>query len=590
MSRLLNPKTLLAANTVTLGQLLKEATYEIPDYQRDFSWGEDELQKLWDDIVHTWHRAFIGGQLATDIVGHFLGAVVTQQPANKKNEPEVIDGQQRLTSISVLLSVLYEFANKIEDENMRTNVVTQLLALIAEPHASGRDPKLRLAREQDFYSNTVVQKLTIADREAYWATVSLDKQPVRQRIRDAVRFFHKKVVATLEKKTADHDAVISQLVEVVTGGMMVLHLEVVDHRMAYKVFETLNFRGLALSQADLIKNELVRRADVSGDRQHVVSDWEEVAKNLDKVKKITLVEFLQYHFVSKYKQIRAGELFEAVTTHLNTSSLTAKEYTQDLVEESSRLVQLVEGDTGWSTTTNENLEEIRDTLNQRFAYPILMSIAARFMHAPDSLETWTRRIRDFCFRYVVIGRNPLGSFESVITEAARNLRNSSICDSVVLDYLQTASPDAVFVKQFAEATVSTNKMGFYIIRKIEDSISAGSGKTFPQGSAQHLEHIMPKKPQIDWTHVSEDPNYDSYLYRIGNLLGLEQPINSHIKNKAFKYKLSNPLQKDYEHSMFALPKITMQFVNKSEQWDFDSIESRQFDMATKYAVQAWSLK
>jgi hypothetical protein len=590
MARLINPNAVLNASTVTLGDLLRASTHEIPDYQRDFSWGADELNKLWDDVVRTWKRAFPRGQQVRDPEGHFLGAVVTHRPTGNRLNPEIIDGQQRLTTISILIGVLYEFAADISDEDVKTNVKAQLLNLIADAHSNGRDPRLKLAREHAFYNQSIVQNLTMEARETYWQTAALEKHPVRQRIRQAIILLHERVSSMLVENPLNRDVIVSQLVDVVTELMMVLQLEVVDHRMAYKVFETLNFRGLDLSQADLIKNELVRRGESQGTRASVVADWEELNKNLDKTKYVSLVEFLQYHFVSKYGPVRASELFESVVQHLTENAIMATQYTEDLVAESARLIQLIEGDAVWSAETNDALEEIREILGVKFAYPLLMAAFARHLHDVEGLQRWACWTRDFCFRYNTIGRKPLGSFETVVTEAARLLRNSSIGEDAVLGSLQAASPDAVFEEQFAKASVTTNKVGFYVIKCIEDYISRGAGKTFPQGPTQHLEHIMPKKPGNEWGHVSEDPNYDSYLPRIGNLLGLEQAINTHIRNKAFTYKTGNARNLDYGHSVFALPAQAVDYVNSDGDWDFSSIDRRQRQLATEYAAVVWPLK
>ncbi len=510
MARLINPKDLLGASSSVVGDLLKASRYQVPDYQRDFSWGVEELCKLWDDVMRTRARAYPNGQLTTNREGHFLGAIVTQRTTSG-GRPEVIDGQQRLSTIAMLLSVLYEFADQLGDPGTRSNVTAQVLSLIADPHAKGRDTRLVLAREHDFFDRSVIQSLNMAARHGYWSTVKFEGFPVRQRIRDAVVLLHESVKACVYDAGGQKDSAVTELVDVVTELLMVLHLEVIDHRMAYRVFETLNFRGLDLSQADLIKNELVRRGQEQGERTDVVKDWAEVVKNLDKVTTLSLVEFLQFHYASKYASVRASDLFEAVTERLDSASIPARTYTQDLVLESARLVQVIEGDTSvWSASANAALAELRDDLGYKFAYPLLMSAAARFVNQPSDFDSWAMRTRDFCFRYMTIGRKGLTAFESAVTAAARKLRDSYEDSAAVLAGLRQLAPDDEFMRDFTTARVNTNKMGFYVIRRIEDHISSGSGKTFPQGPTQHLEHIMPKKPGAGWGHVSDDPRFETH--------------------------------------------------------------------------------
>lgn len=575
---------------MTLGDLMKGNDYVVPDYQRDFSWGKEELEKLWNDIKRTWSRSFTNGQANSDPDGHFIGAIVTHKSASCA-EAEVIDGQQRLTSFSIFISVLIEFCNNVLDANTRDNLKMQLLPLIASIYGSGRDPRLQLAREQDFYDRSVVQILSMDEREAYWSTINIDKEPVKQKIRDAVRFAYGVLSSFLEVGQPDRDRRIANLADVITELIMVLNLQVVNHRMAYVVFETLNFRGLDLSQADLLKNELVRRANQHGTRDAVVAAWSELTKNLDRATNLSLVEFLQLHFASKYAPVRASELFDSVVAHLDDSSLSPIEYTKDLVDESARLVFLVEGDnSSWSEPTNQALDDIREIFNMKFAYPLLMAASARYVNSPDQFGRWAVRARNFCFRYFIIERASLSVFEREITQAARSLRDPNNEDKSVLLALKQASNDVVFSDRFKRAVVSTNKMGFYVVKSIEDHLSGGAGTTLPQGPAQHLEHIMPRKPGPDWDFISNDPNYSSYLMRIGNLLGLEQKINGHIKNKSFSYKNTNFKELDYLHSKMSMPSQLEQYLSQNGLWDFDSIEKRQAEIATELANVVWPLE
>lgn len=588
MARLIHPSAILNAETVTLGDLLDMNTFVIPDYQRDFSWGEEELEKLWDDVIATLERSFINGKVRSKPDGHFLGAIVTHRPA-AGGSLEIIDGQQRLTTISMAISVLLEFCDKIADQARRDNLKMQLLPLIANSHGGGRDARLILAREQTFYDESVVQRNTMAARNDYWKSINLDKEPVKRRIKNAISELYKDVVGVVYDGGELNETSIANLADIFTELLLVLSLEVIDHRMAYLVFETLNFRGLELSQADLVKNELVRRAEQQGSREDVVANWTDTAKILDGIPNFSLVEFLQLHFASKYGPVRASELFESVVEHLDQTSLSALNYTKDLLEEGARLSRLVEGDNAtWSNDANRALDDIRDSFGLHFAYPLLMAAAARYVNAAPSFDKWAIRVKNFCFRHYLIQRSGLSSFERVVTDAARSLRSQETKEEDVINLLQSASPDAVFADKFKGATVSTNKLGFYVIKSIEDYLSDGSGTTLPQGPAQHLEHIMPKKPGSGWSHIANDPRYSSYLMRIGNLLGLEQKINSHIKNRSFDYKYSNVTDLDYVHSKMAMPSETNAYLTNGK-WDFDSIDKRQAHLAMHLAPLVWPL-
>ena len=133
-------------------------------------------------------------------------------------------------------------------------------------------------------------------------------------------------------------------------------------------------------------------------------------------------------------------------------------------------------------------------------------------------------------------------------------------------------------------------MGFYIVEMIENYLTSQAGVTVaPQSVSQHLEHIMPKKPNsTDWQHVFNDPEYEEHVNKIGNLLVLEADINRHIKNKGLSYKTNNAENKDYTNSKMRMPADVSNFLDNGN-WSFNSIDNRQEKIVDDYAVLVWPL-
>ena len=147
----------------------------------------------------------------------------------------------------------------------------------------------------------------------------------------------------------------------------------------------------------------------------------------------------------------------------------------------------------------------------------------------------------------------------------------------------------IFEEKFKLFSAKSNKVGFYVIEMIENHLTNQAGMMVQRQSvSQHLEHIMPKRPNNDWIHASAEPSYADHLNLIGNLLVLEADKNSHIKNKAFSYKNSNSANKDYQNSKLTLPPSVASYL-KNGLWTFESIKERQADLVTKYASSVWAL-
>lgn len=173
--------------------------------------------------------------------------------------------------------------------------------------------------------------------------------------------------------------------------------------------------------------------------------------------------------------------------------------------------------------------------------------------------------------------------------AARKLRKNG--DLVELQRaLQEKSTDDAFRLDFENLSVKSHKMGFYILRRMEIVLSANAGQLIPfaQSPNQHLEHIMPKKPEqkLGWQHVmngeEKADDYDNYLYRVGNFLVLEADINKSIKNKSFADKKVR-----YAESKLVFPKEAQVYEEESS-WTYTSITERQKKLA-EYALKTWTL-
>src|SRR5258708_2474200 len=114
-TQLIQPNNFLEPASVTLSTLFASSNFVIPDYQRDYSWTEEEVQELWEDIASTATNSFTSSNaLVSNPAPHFWGAIVLQTfPPTQNRTPEVIDGQQRLITLSALFSILYEFADQL---------------------------------------------------------------------------------------------------------------------------------------------------------------------------------------------------------------------------------------------------------------------------------------------------------------------------------------------------------------------------------------------------------------------------------------------------------------------------------------------
>lgn len=572
----------------------------IPPYQRSFSWGKPRLEALWNDILETEERNFNGFVPVHESTQkpHFLGAIVTEKPDSSNSEAveNVIDGQQRLTTTSIMLAVLCDFVEKMRDENKRNRLRTGIKSVLLQPYNFGTDPsegRLKLNQENDFFVSHVLLPNSGKQRADGLSSLT-NCNRIQERIVYCIKFFTERLDGHLKSNDdAEYDAKVERLASTLLRLVNVLHVSVRKPGLAYTIFETLNARGLDLTQADLIKNVVFRRGQEIGIYTTVAARWDTMQANLpDKDKAAT--EYIRHLYTSHLEEVKAGEVFITIDKYLEKNSVD--KYSMLLQNESTNY-SAVSGDinTGRSRT-NELLEEINDNLKVTACYPLLLAGADVLGLSSVEFEKLTKITRDFIFRYFTVGNEGSpAKIEKIMGETARLLR--SIKDvAKVADRLRSESPSQVFEADFSTFTARDSKMGFYIIRQIEISLAAGAGQLIPanQSPRQHLEHIMPQSPGLDWDHLKDDERYNSFINRIGNLLVLEADINMTIKNKSFKEKtgLSSTLALDYSKSRLILPNRVKDFAIQGSpgevRWDFHSIEERQKALA-KYALTTWSL-
>jgi Protein of unknown function DUF262 len=236
----------VAARETTLQELLEGSKqYQVPLYQRTYSWKQDQLRRLWEDIL----------KLAQDRVDapgatHFIGSLVlAPSPSNGPagvSEFLVVDGQQRLTTLSILLCAIRDHLVKTEDPEHRERIDQQYLINKWKPEQQ----RLKLVPTQE-------------DRPAYLAC--LDSTPQvggSDPVGAAYRFFQAQLVAADDP---DDLSDIARIEEAVMSGLSLVSVAAQHGDNAHRIFESLNNTGLRLTQGDLLRNYLFMRLPTRGE-------------------------------------------------------------------------------------------------------------------------------------------------------------------------------------------------------------------------------------------------------------------------------------------------------------------------------------
>lgn len=240
--------------------------FEIPKYQREYVWGTWQWTALYDD-------------LSENAEGYFLGSIICINASADTLNPkfEVVDGQQRLTTISLFLAALYSVLSNYKsgfDEEQLSDLLQLKRKLVLKK--SDKDLRIILqvqGNNQSDYKGLLSQ---VGIVNGY----SLPSFAGLRRIVKAYKYFQKRIIDDLASET-DKVLALFKILEKINSAILVM-IEVSNHADAYTLFESLNNRGTPLTSVDLIKNLLLAKLDSSSfaDLNYYFSRWQEVLVNL----------------------------------------------------------------------------------------------------------------------------------------------------------------------------------------------------------------------------------------------------------------------------------------------------------------------
>lgn len=246
-----------------------KVVFEIPKYQREYIWGSSEWEALFDDLME-------------NDDGYFLGSIICINTATDTiNGPkfEVVDGQQRLTTLSLLLAALYTVLNsnkKLLDEDQQADILQLKRRIVLKKTKA--DIRVIPQVQGNNYSDYLglLSKAEIIPQHPMPSFAGL------RRIVKGYNYFLKRINVILEN--VDDSKKVSEMFKVLdkVNYAIIVMIEVSNHSDAYTLFESLNHRGVPLTAVDLIKNMLLARLDAKekGNLDYYFARWTEILNNL----------------------------------------------------------------------------------------------------------------------------------------------------------------------------------------------------------------------------------------------------------------------------------------------------------------------
>jgi hypothetical protein len=548
-------------------------SYCVPPFQRDYSWTEDEWDDLWQDIISLFEP---DGEKV-----HYMGYLVLQTSDQKRFE--IIDGQQRITTISVMilaglghLQDLVTAGLDAENNAKRKDQLQSSFIGYLDPVSLVSRSKLELNRHNNRFYQTYL--------------VPLEKLPQRglnaseHKLRKAFNWFKERMKDRC-KITAESGRNLAAFIDSLVDKIFFTVITVTDELNAFKVFETLNARGVRLSATDLLKNYLfsvISSKDTHETELKALEDrWERIVGLLGSE---SFPEFLRVFWNSRNRLVRKSDLFKTIRKKI-TSRDAAFGLLRDLDYASAVYAGLKDPqDPAWNKEEKQGIAQLL-MFNVRQPLAMLMACHAAFFE--QNRAAFTRILRSIVvvsFRYNVICNLQTHEQERLYNDIAQKI--ASRTHSKPADVIAALNPvypdDNQFKAAFSEKELrTTNSRNKKVVRYILFEIERQqSGQEFDFESATYsLEHILPENPSREWDDIEEN-SQDRLIYRIGNMTPLETGKNRDVGNKAYAVKRSV-----YQHSPFHITRAVAEHYNT---WNAEKIEARQKQLAS-VAAGIWKI-
>jgi hypothetical protein len=498
------------ASRQTVGTLLSTTSprLEVPDWQRSYSWGSDEIEAFWLDLL-----AFEANYPGTNILGeeYFLGSTVLVTGGTTNL---VLDGQQRLATATILLSALRD-ARRGYNANAAVRLQNKYIADFDD------------ATE----TTTPVLTLNVYDREYFRAEVQDEATPERPRpaatlkshglVRKARTYFAERLAEESDRAGGGQSAFERnlRLGQVLCDHMSVVVVSSTDEDNAAAVFETLNDRGIGLSTPDLLRNLLMRRASNQDVRDRIVAAWQTVLSIADEA---SVDEFLRHFWVSNHGDVKSRKLYREIKDTILRDSLDPLQLSLELADAAPVYRDIARAQSS-DPELRRLLEGLR-TLGAKVTYPMLLSgYSVAVDESSEELRDLARALTTLFVRYNVIGGRESTTLEATVYEAAAGLRDTGDFSDAIAA-LQALSPDGSdFIRRFGRASVSRIATARYLLREIEYEKRRTGELSVESPDRVHVEHIYPQTPAgAKW------PNHTQMINRLGNLTLLGRSLNTSI--------------------------------------------------------------
>lgn len=555
--------------------------FVIPRFQREYSWDKKNYQEFLEDMLG--NLIIKDGRISSS--QYFLGTMlfIGDFAEGTEQEIQVVDGQQRLTTITILFSAMSDIFLTLGEQTLSR----QLFAYIMTEDDDGNEVRILKSKTSYPFFSYFIQ-----DKEKKMSPDATTEE--EHCIKETYEYFRAqlteaKLKSMLKRKHGSEIVEALSEIDVLKAlrdqvlNSTFISISTTDREQANKIFEILNAKGKRLAYIDLIKNKIFEVLNKVEPADFAEETWKNIKETLSFGKEsVGLATFYQHFWSSKYKKVSSNKLYEAFNSTIKKSETEYTEFIKELLKNAKIYMQIVNPKREDYNNRKEyfgivqSLSCINNYFNVvqvRIALLALFDTKQRGIVDFTMLRDTLSYLENFHFAYNAILANRTNRLEKIYSSFAIALRKSQTkaeAKCVIRDKL-VAPLDELFptFDSFSEKFVAlsftkkdkvSNVKTKYAINKLNSLYS--NNEVFANDGT--IEHIIPEKEQGN-------------TLNIGNLILLEDNLNDEAGHENYANKCAV-----YAKSNYIWVK---NFVAQHEQWDSSMIEQRAKEMAKVYYTE-----
>ena len=548
-----------------------DVKFIIPRNQRRYVWEKKQWKELLSDISYIKARKDDGEK----DIEHFLGSFVLQEIDDKY---EIIDGQQRITTLFIILSAICMCFNRLgnyEEHGKTRQYLSGNIGLQSQ--------FLRLENESLKNIATIIAmacdyKDDFCDKEIFNSS-SIDKTiDGNRRVVSCAQFYYEQ----FSKNYITTDELVS--VRDIVLGMKVIHIASEDELDCYDIFEILNARGVDLEESELLKNYIFKYAQPEYTVDKAKEIWSKIEENMEKCNG-NIEQFLS-HFVTYryYKPSKDEGVFRIIKA--NTDKTEVYLLLEGLLKSSKHYIYFYHPENCENNEIRQCLQ-FHKLINHRQFRPLFMALLDRcengFLTEKQIINLFVY-LKNFSFAFTVVMGYTSNIIDTKIHELSRLVytvpSRDSLCEVKDTLYKYYPSKD-MFVKVFSNLGFSNKNPKFinsnnrkrvkYIMLEIERFF-------------QKTSELVCNEQECNLEHIMNDSKTNDYVCMIGNILLISGRINEGIGDASFAEK-----KERYRCSKLANVQKFLSFYSKALVWDVKLIEQRTARLAELSYMNVWRI-